>query len=279
MTQVLGMDKVKVWFDGIFTEPRLNHPEGVWVDTEGNVWCSGEEGEIVKISSDGSSIELIAKTGGFGLGITMDSKGNVYLCDQKFACVFRFNPLTKELVPFASGNEKRKMTLPNYAVVDEARGYLYVSNTQPNGPGVWRFSLDNGEGDLWYEGDCVFANGLALSADGKNLYLVESFASKVSKICIQDDGSAGMKEHVVNIPETIPDGLALDSKGRLYISCYQPSAVYRYDLKGNLELLVRDEQCVVLAHPTNISFRGDHELFCACLGRWHISVIDMSDIQ
>lgn len=275
--QVWGMDCVKVWFDGTFTEPRLNHPEGIWVDKQGNVWCGGEEGEIYKILADGSHIELVARTNGFGLGITMDSQNRLYLCDMYFACVFRYDPVTKQLQKFSQEAGVNKLNCPNYAVVDEARGRLYVSDTQAIGPGVWCFDLETGKGDLWYSGNCIFANGMALSADGRQLYLVESDADSVSKISIQDDGCAGEKVHVVTIPGTTPDGLALDRHGQLYISCYEPSAIYRYTSSGKLELLVHDTRCVTLAHPTNIAFRGERELFCSSLGRWHISVIQIPE--
>lgn len=54
----------------------------------------------------------------------------------------------------------------------------YVSDSQMNGPGIWRFSLKTGETEMWYAGDCVFANGLALSQTGNELYVVESFPPK-----------------------------------------------------------------------------------------------------
>lgn len=276
MKQVLGMDKVSVWFDGTFTEPRLNHPEGICVDNLGNIWCGGEEGEICRIKEDGSEVELMAKTGGFGLGMTIDAKQRIYLCDMYHCCVFRYDPRSDEIVRFADGDGERKMKCPNYALVDEDRGFLYVSDTQVKGPGIWRYDLETGEGKLWYGKDCIFANGLGLSPDGTALYLVESEADRVSRIPIHTDGSAGEKTTAITIPGTTPDGLSFDRSGRLLIACYEPSAIYRYDFEqGLLELLVHDSDCVMLAHPTNIAFRGDHELFCASLGRWHISVIDI----
>lgn len=275
MKQILDMNQVSIFFNGTFSEPRLNHPEGIAVDKDGNLWCGGEEGEIYRIDSTGSEVELAAKSGGFALGIALDSHGYLYMCDMKFACVFRLNIKTKELTPFASGNRERKMACPNYAVVDEQRGYLYVSDSQMSGPGIWRFRLDTGEGDLWYGDDCVFANGLAMHPDGNALYMVESFAGKISKISIASDGHPESKEEVVMIPDTVPDGLAFDKVGNLYIACFEPSSIYRYDLEGRLELLVQDKQCLTLDRPTNLAFRNDDELFSANLGAYHISLIDL----
>jgi gluconolactonase len=46
MDPLLPMERVEVFFDVTFSEPRLRHPEGVAIDKEGNVWCGGEGGEI-----------------------------------------------------------------------------------------------------------------------------------------------------------------------------------------------------------------------------------------
>jgi hypothetical protein len=45
MDPLLPMERVEVFFDVTFSEPRLRHPEGVAIDKEGNVWCGGEGGD------------------------------------------------------------------------------------------------------------------------------------------------------------------------------------------------------------------------------------------
>ncbi|MHB1957183.1 MAG: hypothetical protein ACYCOU_25995, partial [Sulfobacillus sp.] len=64
---VVAEDQVTVYFDGIFSEPRLNHPEGIAIDDEGYIWCGGEAGEIFRIDPNGRHLELVASTGGFTL--------------------------------------------------------------------------------------------------------------------------------------------------------------------------------------------------------------------
>jgi sugar lactone lactonase YvrE len=277
MNPVIRLEDMNIWFDGMFGEPRLAHPEGICVDSNGDIWCSGEEGQIYRIYRDGSNLRLVAKTDGFGLGITLDDKGRVYLCDAKHACVFRYEPDTGKLYRFAVGNDREQMKCPNYAIVDTLRNCVYVSDTQKNGPGVWRFDLESGCGDLWYAGNCFFANGLALSQDNNELYLVETDIGLISKIKILSDGSAGEKTRVLELPGTVPDGLAFDYKGRLYISCYAPSMIYRLNLDDQLEVIIQDEHSRKICFPTNMVFRGKNELFFTNHGAWHIGLVKIHD--
>jgi gluconolactonase len=41
---ILPLDRAEVFFDGIFSEPRLRHPEGITIDASGDIWCGGETG-------------------------------------------------------------------------------------------------------------------------------------------------------------------------------------------------------------------------------------------
>ena len=266
-------DQSVVFFDGIFSEPRLNHPEGIAIDADGNIWCGGEAGEIFKIAADGSGIELMGSTGGFTLGLAFDGQGRLYTCDLKHAAVFRFDPATGSLTQFATGDGAGNMKVPNVPVVDARRNCLYVSDSHDfhaAGPGVWRFDLETGEGSLWYDRSLRFANGMALSADGASLYVAKTFARRVVRIPIQADGSAGEAELYLSDIPALPDGLALDTDGRLYVTCYEPSRIYRRETDGTLTLLIDDPEAHTLCHPTNIAFRGT-DLFNSNLGRWHIT--------
>jgi sugar lactone lactonase YvrE len=273
MAALIPFERSSVFFDGVFSEPRLNHPEGLAIDADGNVWCGGEEGEIFRIAADGSGIEQIAGTGGFTLGMAFDRQGRLYTCDLKHGAVFRLDPATREVSRFADGDGTARIKIPNVPVVDTRRNCLYVSDShdfQRAGPGVWRFDLDTGAGSLWYSRDLRFANGMALSADRGTLYVAETFARRVTAIPIGPDGAAGEARAFVEEIPGLPDGLVLDDEGRLYVCCYEPSRVCRVDASGRVEILIDDPEAHMLCHPTNGAFRGT-ELFTSNLGRWHIT--------
>ncbi len=277
MDSVLPLDRATVFFDGTLGDPRLLHPEGIAIDGGGNIWCGGELGQIYRIAAAGSALEVVASTGGFTLGLAFDQEGRLYTCDLAHQAVFRFHADSGHLERFTSGGGGGSLRIPNVPVVDVRRNCLYVSDShdprQP-GPGVWRFDLASGEGYLWYDRPLTFANGMALSPSGDQLYVAETFARRVVRIPVAGDGSAGEAEVFVEGIERLPDGLAFDVEGNLYISCYEPSRLYRASPAGSLELLIDDPEAHTLCHPTNCAFRGT-ELFTANLGRWHVTRIDV----
>lgn len=273
VTPLLDMSAARVFFDGIFTNPRVAHPEGVAIHRDGSIWCGTETGELLRLAADGSSVERMGGTGGFLLGIAFDGAGNCFACDLKHAAVFRWDAATGEMARFASSG----IRVPNYPLIDEDEGWLYVSDSDGarSGAGIFRYDVGSGDGGPWCRDPMSFANGMAMAPDGKGLYVVESDAARVSHVGIRDDGSAGEKSVAIENVANVPDGLAFAPDGSLFVSCYEPSRIYRWRAGAGLELLIEDPAATTLAHPTNIAFKGD-KLYTANLGRWHITEIDLT---
>ncbi|TPL54445.1 SMP-30/gluconolactonase/LRE family protein [Mesorhizobium sp. B2-4-6] len=272
---LLDMSAARVFFDGIFTNPRVAHPEGVAVHRDGSIWCGTEAGDLLRLAADGGSVERMGGTDGFLLGIAFDRAGNCFACDLRHAAIFRWDSATGRMTRFASSG----IRVPNYPIVDEARGWLFVSDSvgQDNRSGIFRYDLKTGEGGLWFQEPMSFANGMAMAPDGNGLYVVESNASCVSFVPILGDDSAGGREVVVEGVRNVPDGVAFARDGSLLISCYEPSRIYRWRKEQGLEVLIEDPAATTLAHPTNVAFKGD-KLYTANLGRWHITEIDLAAI-
>lgn len=270
MTAILRLGAAHVFYDGLFTAPRLQHPECVAVADDGAVWCGTENGEFMRIAPDGRAMERVACTDGFILGLAFDGDGHLLACDSRHAAVFRLNLATRQVERFTPPG----ITMPNYPAVDRARGCFYVSDSighgQP-GPGVWRYDLRTGQGGLWCSHTTHFANGLTLEPDGRALLVAETEARRVIRIAIGADGAAGAVSIVADDLPGWPDGLALDDAARVYVSCYEPSRILRLE-GGSAHILIEDPFAHMLCHPTNIAFRGS-TLFSANLGRWHVTAI------
>ena len=255
----------------------LDHPEGVAAASDGNLYAGGEAGQVYSISPDGSSVETIASTGGFCLGVTLDQAGNIYICDLKKRALFRVNrggPV--ELVLDSVGG--RPLINPNFSVFD-SQGNLYFSDSgewkRDNGI-IYRLTHE-GKSEVFAPGPFYFANGLALDAAEKYLYVVESNLDRVIRIEITAAGKAGRSELYADGIARIPDGMAFDEEGNLYVTTYASNCIYRVTPRRQLELICQDVENLALCQPTNCAFGGPNfdRLFVANLGRDHISVLDL----
>lgn len=256
----------------------FDHPEAVAWGPDGCAYAGGEAGQLYRFSLDGQKIEEVARVqGGFLLGLAHDSNANTYACDERSACVHRITP-GGEVSTYASGNADQKMRVPNYPVFD-GNGNLYVSDSgswAAKDGFIWKVA-PGGAADIWDRQANGFTNGMCLSADGKWLYVVESSPPLVSRVEIKADGSAGRREVVVELPRQVPDGLAFDVAGDLYISLYNPNIVYRLTAKGELITLYDDWEQLMLVAPTNIAFGGPDmkTLLIAAICGWSVHTAAM----
>jgi len=271
---ILAPDAARVFFDGIFTEPKLSHPEGVAVGPDGWIWTGNENGQILRIAPDGSDFELVATTGGFALGLAFEGRRALYVCDLRHAAVFRLDLTTRKLDRW----QVPGLRIPNFPVVDARRGRLLVSDSHaPSepGPGLFAFDLETGAGELWSGATYNFANGLAMRPGEDAVYVCETFAHAITRVPILSDGSAGEPEPFISELPGLPDGIAFDRQGALVVGCYEPSRLLRIAPDGSgVDLLAEDSTAHTFCHPTNIAFKGDR-LFTANLGRWHLTEVRM----
>jgi gluconolactonase len=255
----------------------LDHPEGVAVARDGTLYAGGEAGQVYRISSDGRKTEILARTGGFCLGVTLDRQENIYICDCGTRSLVK---VTREgkLTVVADSAEGRRFVNPNFSVFD-SQGNLYFSDSgewkQANGV-IYRLGAD-GRIKLFSPGPFHFANGLALDAAERSLYVVESNLDRVVRIEIKADGTASAPEVYAEGLARVPDGLAFDADGNLYVTTYASNSIYRVSTDRRVKLFCQDVENLLLCAPTNCAFGGPDfdQLYVGNLGRDHISVLDL----
>jgi len=200
-----SIDNVQIVADG------LDHPECVAWHPDGSLWAGGEAGQIYRIDPKGR-VEEVANTGGFILGLAFSPDCEwLAICDLRKRCVWRLDIDNLALDIFSTGAEDHSFNIPNFPCFDRS-GSLYVSESgafRTTTGKVLRFD-SAGYGEVWSDGPFNFANGLALSPDEKHLYVVSSFLPGIERVAIAADGSAGRREVVVELPGTVPDGIAFE---------------------------------------------------------------------
>jgi gluconolactonase len=255
----------------------LDHPECAAWGPDGHLYAGGEAGQIYRVAVDGSGLTEIGSTGGFILGVCLDAAGNVYACDPGNLAVKRVTP-AGEVSTYSDGADGRAFVNPNYGVFDRA-GNLYVSDSggyhKENGC-LW-VVRPGGRTELADETLTAFPNGIALNAQEDYLYLAMSTIPGVVRVPVSEGTVTGPAEPVATLERTVPDGLAFDVEGNLFVSCYTPDVIFKIDPEGGVETLVEDWERSTLAAPTNICFAGPdlRTLVVANLGRWHLAAAEL----
>jgi gluconolactonase len=251
----------------------LDHPECIAFDRAGNLFAGGEAGQVYRVDPSGK-VEIFASdiegfTGGIALAPNDDG---LIVCNPAHG-LLRVDTRGKWSV-FATHAGSHKMICPNFPVFDR-HGHLYVSDSgqwkKGNGA-LLRFAPD-GSGEI-VAGPLGYANGLALTGDDEHLYLVESDTDRVLVFDIKPDGMLGPARIFAENAGRLPDGLALDSTGNLYIACYASDEILRFDPSGKTRVqLAWDPHAILVSRPTNVAFGGPgfDELYVANFGRQTIS--------
>jgi gluconolactonase len=239
----------------------LDHPECCAFDRDGNLWAGGEAGQIYRIDSTGQH-ELVTNVGAFcsGLAFSPDDR-ELFVCAIGIGIV-RVAKNGDHRV-FATNAGNHAIVAANYPLFD-SQGQLYVTDSgkwmQRNGH-LLRFQPD-GRGKV-IGGPFGYANGLAVSDDGRHLFMVESDRDRVLQFEIRDDNSLQESRVFAKGVGRFPDGLALDADGNLYVCCYASDEIWRISPDGQKTLLAHDRWGILLGRPTNLAFGGrDFDEIC-----------------
>jgi sugar lactone lactonase YvrE len=265
-----GLESVSIFARG------LDHPEGIAVSADGVVFAGGEAGQVYRIALDGS-VEVVANTSGFNLGLCFNRDGELLIADVGNTTIWSWTS-DDGLIERHRSSAEQPLVHPN-AFADSRHG-TYFSDS-----GKWKGS----NGSIWLLGldfECRqvstdvsrFPNGMAMSPSGEHLYVVESNFGIV-RLGVNPDGGLGPPEQLIALSGQVPDGIAFSPQGELYVSFYQPNLVGRLTDEGAWETVLYDPEAQVLSMPTNIAFLPDGRLIIANLGGWHIAVSNVSALR
>jgi gluconolactonase len=249
---------------------NIDHPECIAFDCSGDLWVGGEAGQIYRIPPDGKA-QLVTTMGGFCAGLAFSPANELFVCNSGLGIV-RVKP-SGEFSVFATHAGSHKLICPNFGLFDSTGNYYVTDSGQwkKNNGFLIRYTAD-GRGEI-IGGPLGYANGLALSADEKSLFMVESNSDSIFRFEIQPKGGVGPAQLYAAECGRFPDGLALDAEGNLYVCCYASDEIWRINPERQKTLFAWDRWAILLGSPTNMAFGGKDfdELYVANLARTTIT--------
>ena len=253
----------------LFTEGPLWHPDGYWffVDLRRN--------RLHRLKPGGAP-ELYRETAG-GNGTTFDLEGRLVLCEGSARRVVRIGGGNVETL--VDRYEGGRLNRPN-DVVCRSDGSLYFTDPDKRVPyGEREIPGPAGVDNLWDGArvyrvapggavsvlvHCEYPNGLAFSPDERTLYVANTRSTKyIHAIELDAAGNMTGRRIFADMSEGertargAPDGLKVDSKGRVY--CTGPGGIWVFTPAGKrIGIIEFPEQAV------NFAFGGPNlkTLFC-----------------
>ncbi len=210
-------------------------PEDVVVDATGRIITGLEDGRILRVSPDGSAVEVLAHTGGHPLGVEIDRDGTVVICDCRRG-LLRLDPGNGSLVDLVSAGDvvgDLSLGLCNNSAIGRD-GTIYFSDsssrfTQP----WWKADLfeHSGTGRLLRRdpngrcevlaGGLQFANGVALAPDETFVLVAETGAYRITRVWLSGPSAGRTDVFADNLPG-FPDNLSTGTDGLLWIAVGSP---------------------------------------------------------
>ncbi len=224
-----------------FSKLAIEKVAGGFTFTEGPVWSRDNyllfsdppENKIWRITAEGKSIYRAASNG--ANGNTFDTQGRLYTCESKSRRVTRTDK-KGNIEVLADKFEGKRLNAPNDIVVRKD-GHVYF--TDPS------FGAQADHRELDFYGiyhippkgllELVAKtpgrpNGIALSPNGKLLYVADSDERLIRVFDVPQTGKPANGRTLISQIDGPPDGIRTDDKGQIWVTCNN-IAVYAPDGK------------------------------------------------
>lgn len=221
-------------------------PEHIAIGPDGKLYAAMENGDILRMESDGTKQEVFANTGGRVLGFDFDAGGRMIAADPM-----------KGLLAVAGGrsttlltdrvSERDPISYANSIVV-APDGTIYFTDASARfAPAKWGGTYEASVLDILEQSASgrvlaydpatkttrvvargfSFANGIALSVDGRTLFVSETGRYRIWKVDGRAQaidvqaGSAQASVLIDNLPG-YPDNLMRGRDGRIWVGLFRP---------------------------------------------------------
>jgi len=200
-------------------------------------------------------------------GMAVNSKGDLYVADQRVGGIFIFNTETKETKIIGNGREATFGLINGVAIDDDDR--LFVSDGKLRR--VLVFDKTNKVVDQIKDG-LIDPVGIAIDTENRQLYVVDTQADQV---VVYDADTlkekrrigTGGKKHELTTPGdfSLPTFVAVDKDGNVYVSDTMNWRIEIFDADGNFisQLGKHCDGPGCFAHPKGVAVDGDGHIWVA----------------
>ena len=214
--------------------------------------------KLLKVTPGGADAVFAERAGG-AIGNAYDTEGRLYSCE------FRQRRITRTLKNgkvevLAARFEGKRFNAPNDIVV-RRDGQVYFTDPAFGSQQDTRELDFYGVYHITPKGELEVVakwktrpNGIALSPNGRTLYVSDSDERSVRAYDLDSKGAASKERIVVDKIDGVPDGLRTDEKGNLYVAA---NAVFVYELSNGPAKLLG--QIPLAETPSNLAF-GDPDM-------------------
>jgi gluconolactonase len=233
--------------------------EGPAADADGNVYFSDIPNEKIHKIDAAGKLSTFREKSNTANGLMVNAKGEIVACEMNGA-VAALSPDGKDRRVVADQYNGKRFNAPNDLVLDAAGG-VYFTDPAFRAP----MPLPQGKTCVYYADaggkvtrlidDLPNPNGVILSPDEKTLYVIPSGQKQMMSYPVEAPGKIGKGKVFCELDQAKEggnaggDGLAVDSKGNLYITSALGLQVF--DPSGKkLGIIAFPEQ------PANVTFGG-----------------------
>jgi gluconolactonase len=240
----------------------LNFPEGpAWNKENNSLYfsnCYG--GWISRVSNSKHDTFLVAMEKPFSFektnGMTIHNNF-LYACDFVKGVVLKISKNGKTNI-YTDNYNGKKFNRPNDLAFDK-KGNLYFTDPKSYGTDKLDGRIFMVEAEtkkvILIKDSLAFPNGIAFSADGKNLFVCESARNRILKFNVKPGGTIFNKTEFIVLPNGDPDGIAFDDKGNLYVAHFGTGYLFVLNPQGKIIQKIKTPGL----KPTNVEF-GDEDM-------------------
>jgi gluconolactonase len=204
--------------------PDAHFPEGpIWHD--GKLYYVEYDRNTVTVW-DGKRNQVFATLKGCGPSAVIRTPRGEYLttCYDN-GTIGRIAADGKLLPAWDHDKEGHKFVGPNDFALDHAGGIYFTCSGEPGKPGNSNVFYITADGIITLAApDMHNANGIALSLDGKTLYVIETDENRLLRFKVDGAGRLSGRQIFLNMDDLThhvghiyPDGVKIDSHGLLYV--------------------------------------------------------------